>query len=167
MSVSCPNCNAEMAYRVGRKGRPDAWLSLVFVFPFRCKLCSCRFRALKWGIHYHRRRINRRVHQRLKTDFPATFSWGQTQYEGTVTDITFSGCRLQTDVRLAQDNELKILLQAPDFANGITVESARVRGVGTTSAGLSFLNLARVEKRRLFRFLFRLTDHHTPGPVLE
>jgi len=160
MSRSCPACDSN-THRVARKGRLEACLSLFFVYPFRCKLCSHRFRALRWGFHYGKLRFNRRGQRRLRTDFPVTLSWGQKQAEGRIIDISLSGCRLQSAVSLGLDNFLTLLLQAPGFRTGIRVESAQVRRVGTTVASLSFLRMGKDEKRRLCKLLFTLTGIQT------
>ena len=61
MLRSCPACDDTLVYRVTRKGRLEPCLSLLFIYPFRCKACSHRFRAFKWS-HYVKvkQRRNRR-----------------------------------------------------------------------------------------------------------
>ncbi len=52
--VSCPKCDGTLARRSHRDGLVEQLISLMYVYPFRCQLCSHRFFALQWGIRYHR-----------------------------------------------------------------------------------------------------------------
>ena len=54
VTVPCPACGGTLARRAHRIGLAEEMFSLVYVYPFRCRLCTHRFLALQWGIRYHR-----------------------------------------------------------------------------------------------------------------
>lgn len=165
MSRSYSACDHHIVYRVARRSRLESCLSFAFIYPFRCKRCSRRFRAFRWGVHYDKvkREMNRRQEVRHNTSFPVTFLWRHKMYEGTVTDIALSGCQLQTDVNLIEDHFLKLVLEAPGFTPGIRVDRARVRGARTRCAGLNFLEFSGSEQTQLRQFLLQLVGAQTGG----
>ena len=156
MSIQCWKCGKKGGNRLKRGGVCDHLLSLVYIYPYRCRACLRRFRSLQWGTRYVRKQANRRSHRRFQTHFPVVFSSGQTQGTGIVTDIAMGGCRLKTDVKLTEDAPLELKLQVPESETEIRVERATVRSVESFFAGLSFARLAGAEKKRLRRFLVQL-----------
>ena len=163
MSVQCRKCGKGSANRLHRGGAFGHLLSLVYIYPYRCRACWRRFRALQWGTRYVRKEANRRSHRRLQTHFPVVFSSGETQGQGVVTDLAMGGCRLKTDVLLTEDAPLELKLQLPESEAEIRVARATVRSVESFFAGLSFAQLAGAEKRRLRRFLVHLVTSKSKG----
>jgi hypothetical protein len=51
----CPACGSTLVRRSHRIGLAEEMLSLVYVYPFRCRLCTHRFFSLQWGVRYYRR----------------------------------------------------------------------------------------------------------------
>jgi len=54
VAVPCPTCGGMLARRAHRIGLTEEMLSVVYVYPFRCRLCTHRFLAFQWGVRYHR-----------------------------------------------------------------------------------------------------------------
>ena len=54
VAVPCPACGGTLARRSHRNGLTEAMLSVVYVYPFRCRLCAHRFLAVQWGVRYQR-----------------------------------------------------------------------------------------------------------------
>jgi hypothetical protein len=73
------------------------------------------------------------------------------------------GCRLKTDVKLAQDSPLELKLQVPGSETEIRVARATVRSVESFFAGLSFAGLGGAEKKRLRCFLVQLMTSQSKG----
>ncbi len=156
MSVQCRRCGKGSANRLHRGGVFGHLLSLVYIYPYRCRACWRRFRAFRWGTRYVRKQANRRSHRRLQTHLPVVFSSGETHGEGIVTDIAMGGCRLKTRVRLTEDTPLELKLQVLEGETEIRVDRATVRSVESFFTGLSFAHLAGAEKKRLRSFLVQL-----------
>ncbi len=163
MSLQCPKCGKKGANRLHRGGVFEHLLSFVYIYPYRCRACWRRFRALQWGTRYVRTQANRRSHRRFQTHLPVVFSCGETHGEGVVTNIAMGGCRLKTDVKLIEDTPLELKLQVPGSETEIRVCRASVRPVEKFFAGLSFARLAGAEKKRLRRFLVQLMTSKSTG----
>jgi hypothetical protein len=52
----CPGCGSSQVGRIGRRGVREYFLSVIYVYPFRCESCGHFFRACEWGIRYRRQR---------------------------------------------------------------------------------------------------------------
>jgi hypothetical protein len=52
-SLKCPKCRST-SIRRSRRRRVDRFLSLVYVYPYRCEGCHQRFHALRWRTRYSR-----------------------------------------------------------------------------------------------------------------
>ena len=163
MSVQCRRCGKGSANRLHRGAVFGHLLSLVYIYPYRCRGCWRRFRAFQWGTRYVKKQANRRGHRRLQTHLPVLFSSGDTHGEGIVTDIAMGGCRLKTGFKLTADTPLELKLQVPEGETEIRVGRATVRSVESFFAGLSFAHLAGAEKKRLRRFLVQLMTSESKG----
>lgn len=51
---ACPSCRTNVVRRSRRQGFLEQTISLLYVYPFRCRLCSYRFLALQWGARFER-----------------------------------------------------------------------------------------------------------------
>jgi hypothetical protein len=79
----------------------------------------------------------RRAVERIPISFRASF--GSTLggvHEGTVTDLTMSGCRLQTLAPLPANTYLELWLYIPPTASRILIELAAVRWARNGQLGI-------------------------------
>ncbi len=157
MSAQCPACEQDGALRIGREGIGGYLLSLFYIYPYRCKACWRRFRAVRWGTRYVLRQTNRRQFRRFETDLPVFLSWEDTPGEGIVTNLALGGCRLKSDLELTEKSSLQLNLQLPGEDPALRVDTAVVRAAQTLSASLSFSRVAGDERRRLREFLIKLS----------
>ena len=157
MSAQCPMCEQNGAIRISRGGAGDYLLSLLYVYPYRCKACWRRFRAFRWGTRYVLRQTNRRQYRRFQTNLPVSFSWEDLPGEGVVTNLALGGCRLKSDLELIEKSSLQLKLQLPGEHPAIRVDTAVVRAAQTLSASLSFSRVAGDQRKRLRKFLIRLS----------
>jgi hypothetical protein len=84
----------------------------------------------------------RRAIERIPVTFRASF--GSTfggLHEGTVTDLTVSGCRLQTLAPIPVNTYLELWLYIPPAASRILIELAAVRWARKGLLGIEFLGL--------------------------
>ncbi len=166
MATECLQCKKAVVRRIRRQGQLEHLLSVFYLFPFRCQLCSRRFRAFKWGRQYVRQPVDRRQYQRLATNFPVSFSWEQVSGEGIATNISLGGCKLETNVQLVQGALLQLQLQVPGCEPEIQVEAAVVRTIQSESVGVQFLQLTESEKKRLGRFVLELLAAERNSPTV-
>lgn len=48
----CPSCREGKVRRSQRKNTLERFLSLAYIYPFRCQRCGQRFFKLQWGVRY-------------------------------------------------------------------------------------------------------------------
>ena len=48
----CPSCREGKGRRSQRKNTFERFLSLAYIYPFRCQRCGYRFFKLQWGVRY-------------------------------------------------------------------------------------------------------------------
>jgi PilZ domain len=155
----CPECSTVYVIRVRRQTIAERLLSLLYIYPFRCQLCGCRFKTLHWGVRYVRIDEDARDYQRLPTNFPFTLVCEGTTIKGRVLEMSMSGCTLQTEtpMRLGQIIDLKLHISKLD--EPIMISSAIVRNTTTNRAGMEFLSLSQPERTRLQFFIRQERGH--------
>ena len=79
-----------------------------------------------------------------------------------MTDISLSGCSLQTVVQLSQGTLLSLELQTEQHTPAIAVEVAIVRIVHPTGVGLEFLRMSGPEHERFSQFIRQLLVEQLP-----
>jgi hypothetical protein len=152
MQPTCPVCQSTYVRRSPRAGVFENLLSLLYVYPFRCQLCSYRFTALQWGIRYAKHQ-DLRQYERIGVRFPVLFGNGQIVGKGTVTDVSVGDCAIETAVQLHQGDALKLELFAKSGRPPIVVTRAVVRSVRQGQVGVQFVDMEDSEKARLNRLV--------------
>lgn len=161
LTMRCPRCGKSFARRSHRQGLKERLLSLVYLYPFRCQVCANRFRVFQFRSRYVKRTVDRRQYARLSTRIPTTFAEDikpgeQRVGEGVVTDISLSGCYMQTVVQLSQGTVVSLELQTEQHTPAIAVAAAIVRIVRSTGVGLEFLWMSEPEQERFSQFIRQL-----------
>jgi len=127
-------------------------LSVFYVYPFRCQLCSARFSYFQWGVRYFKQE-DLRQYERIGVRFPVVFSTAKTVGKGEVTDVTIADCAIATTLPLEQGESLKLELYARRGRPPIVVDRAVVRSVRTGVVGVQFVAVAESERARLNRLV--------------
>jgi len=147
-AITCPNCSKHYVRRVRREGLFERLLSLGYIYPFRCQLCSTRFRARQPGVRYTRVKEDRREYERIPVRFPVTLAIGHASVRATALDISMAGCSLETIADLRTGMVLPIRFE-PAEQIPFSVEAALVRYIHTNSIGLQFLQFQGDERHQL------------------
>ena len=145
------------------EGVGDHLFSLVYFYPFRCQVCTSRFRAFRFGIQHSVQVPDRRQYQRITTEFPA-FLEGQPNREEVVTDLSMGGCTLKAETPLSEGSFLQLLLQTSDRQPPIRVDTAIVRSIRSKSVGLQFLEFPPGEQDRLSQFVYSYLVSYRTAP---
>ena len=166
--MRCPRCGKSFVRRSHRQGLKERLLSLVYLYSFRCQVCAHRFRVFQFRSRYVKRIVDRRQYARLSTRIPTTFAEDvkpgeQRVGEGVVTDISLSGCYLQTVVQLSRGTLLSLELQTEQHTTAIAVEAAIVRIVRPTGVGLEFLRMSGPELERFSQLIRQLLLEQLPA----
>ena len=81
------------------------------------------------------------------------FASGEIEGDATVTNISTSGCRAESDVNMAEGLDVKLSIYLPDQSPPVKVERASVRWVSGCAFGLSFILFFPSERARLRTFI--------------
>lgn len=145
----CPKCSREYVLRVARSGLREYFLSLFYVYPFRCQLCGHRFRLLQWGVNYAKIAEDRRQYRRLPIEFPVTFVGENVSGTATAVDISMRGCTLDPSAQLAEGTIVRMTLRLSAELVPIAVDAAIARNAEKKRVGMEFLRLLPGERDRL------------------
>ena len=150
--VRCPRCRQEAARRSRRVGARDHLLSVLHLYPFRCQLCTHRFRAFH-GRH-HSQHGERREYDRLFIRVPAVIAAHGVEAEAETVDLSATGCTVRTEAVYAAGSTVKLRLRLGQSGE-VEVVSAVVRAQGQGRLGLQFAHMASGERDRLGAYLDR------------
>jgi len=155
MQPGCPQCGKDFVRRSHRQGALEYLLSSVYVYPFRCQLCTHRFRAFEWGARYERHLIDQREYERIPVRFAASFSGDGVKGEGTLIELSMGGCSLQTDEGVMPGELLQLSFKPSEQDPPFGVDTAVVRSARGTLRGVEFLRLQPAQKDALRQLVFR------------
>lgn len=153
MEPHCPRCSQDIVRRIRRRGILDHLLSLAYIYPFRCQVCSHRFRTFQWGVRYVKQAREKSQHDRIVTRFQITFAGNGIDGSGMVTLVSLGGCAIETDAKLSSGQVLQLQLKTSDRDPAVAVDAAVVRGVRSPIVGLQFLRFRMEERERLSQFV--------------
>ena len=86
---------------------------------------------------------------RLKAKLRVFFSGGRVEGEGTVVDLSKSGCRVECESEIVKDTVVAAWIYSPDYDWPLKIERAIVRWVSPKAFGLEFLDIRPAQKERL------------------
>ena len=84
------------------------------------------------------------------------FSSGEIEGEGTITNISTSGCRAESDINMAEGLDVQVIIFLSDQSPTIKVERALVRWVSGSAFGLNFILFFPSEQARLRTFIDKI-----------
>lgn len=151
--VRCPRCGQTVSRRSPRAALWERAASLVYLYPFRCQLCACRFHA--FHVHrYTRHATDRREYERLMVRVPVVVTGAEGTAEGVTGDLSLDGCSIRTDTPLEMGSHVQVRLRIGPGTH-VDVESAVVRSQHEGMLGLHFDRLAPGDRDRLSHYIAR------------
>jgi hypothetical protein len=163
----CPRCSTEYVKRVSRVGVGERFVSLFYIYPFRCQLCGHRFKVRQRGVTYTRIQEDRREYYRWSVDFPITFRAGTKDVAGSIIDISMDGCAFYTEALMREGIILQLDLQLPHATTPVKIEAAVVRSVRPGLASVEFLRIESGERERLKGFVHSLILTQTNSNAVD
>ena len=152
MRPQCPSCQSIYVRRAHRIGILERAISLFYVYPFRCQLCSTRFSNFQWGVRYDKQE-DLRQYERIGVRFPVLFTSARTTGKGMITDISVADCAVESQVALKVGDTLKLELYAKAGRTPIVIEKAVVRSIRKSTAGIQFTDVSEADQARLNRLV--------------
>jgi len=164
--LRCPRCGQQAARRSRRAGAWDHVLSVLHLYPFRCQLCTTRFRAFQ-SRHYSQHGSDRRELDRLIVKVPVSLTSGAGHAEGATVDLSLTGCSVRSESTFQAGSTVQLTLHLGQ-AGDVEVQSAVVRSQREGGLGLQFDQIAAADRERLAGYLGRFlrpsgTPRRRPG----
>ena len=167
-TLHCPNCGTPFVRATSNEGTVERLLSRFNMLPFRCQLCTNRFRAFYSGAKQSTQDFDRRQFKRLPASIEAhVLDEKQLPFTNRITDISMDGCTLMM-TGLAKGAFLELVLKPASEDQEIRIETAMVCSVRSNSVGLRFLEMDDADKRRLSQVVLGLlvSQSHHPAPSM-
>ncbi len=95
--------------------------------------------------------VNWRIHRRLSVDYPVIFGGAPFVGEGTVADLSLTGCSVNCDRTVLMGSYVKLSVLLPDPTSSLFIELGKVRWVKDQSFGVEFIRLPMLARHRLDR----------------
>jgi c-di-GMP-binding flagellar brake protein YcgR len=160
--LHCPICGAPFVRVTYQEGRVERLLSRVNVFPFRCQLCTNRFRAFYSGARHNTQAFDRRQYTRLTASIEAqVLDSKQPALTNRITDISMDGCTLQA-TGFSKGAFIEMVLKPTQENESIRIETAMVCSVRPSSMGVRFLEVLPEHHRRLGQVVLGLLVSQSP-----
>jgi c-di-GMP-binding flagellar brake protein YcgR len=154
--LHCPSCGTPFVRVTYQENRIERLLSHFKVFPFRCQLCTNRFRAFDSGARHNTQAFDRRQYARLKASIEALiFDHKQLPVTNRITDISMDGCTLHT-TGFPKGSFIELVLKPAVEEDMIRIETAMVCSVRPLSMGIRFLEVPPKHYRRLAQVVLGL-----------
>lgn len=139
------------------EGIVEGILNRVGLFPFRCQLCTTRFRVFRSQTPTTPSAADRREYMRLPVSFRANiFADNSAPTTNRVTDISMGGCTLETATTLPQGSFIELVIKPASDEEPIKIETAMVCSSRPGSMGLRFLEMVTPDKNRLSQVILSL-----------
>ena len=165
--LHCPICGNSFVRVIYQEGTVERLLSLVNVFPFRCQLCTNRFRAFSPGARHNTQAFDRRQYTRLVASIEAkVLDPTQPSVTNRITDISMDGCTLQA-TGFPKGAFIELVLQPTVEGETIHIKTAMVCSVRPLSVGVRFLEIPSEQYRRLAQVVLALLIGQDLDPMLN
>ena len=101
--------------------------------------------------------MERRQTLRLKVQFRSAFSApDMVEGDGTVVDLSDTGCRIATLVKVPRETNLEVKLSLPGDLIPVTIESSIVRWSWEHEFGVQFLKTREEDRARLAHYVQKI-----------
>ncbi len=101
--------------------------------------------------------------QRFPLQCPISLLTNGRNEEGTMVNLSTSGCAVESNKSLQKGRELPVLLHLPDGKPPLEIKVAQVRWSRGQQFGLKFLTMEHDQQARLRRFVATLETSPSPS----
>ena len=153
----CPSCGTPFVRVIYDEGTLGRILSRFKLFPFRCQLCTTRFRVFRTQVPDQASLADRRQYTRLPVSFRANLlADNAVRMDNRVTDISMGGCTLETTTTLPQGTVIELVIKPASDEEPIKIGAAMVCSSRPESMGIRFLEMLAPDKNRLSQVILSL-----------
>ena len=155
--LHCPSCGTPFVRVIYDEGPMGRILSRFKLFPFRCQLCTTRFRVFRNQVPGQTSLTDRRQYKRLPVSFRANLlAQNAVRMDNRVTDICMGGCTLETTNTLPQGTVIELVIKPVSDEEPIKIGTAMVCSSRPESMGIRFLDMLSDDKNRLSQVILSL-----------
>lgn len=155
--LHCPSCGTPFVRVIYDEGTMGRMLTRFKLFPFRCQLCTTRFRVFRHHVPAQTSLTDRRQYKRLPVSFRANLLSGNAvRMDNRVTDISMGGCTLETTTALPQGTVIELVIKPASEEEPIKIGTAMVCSSRPESMGIRFLEMLSDDKNRLSQVILSL-----------
>ena len=97
--------------------------------------------------------VNWRIHPRLSVAYPVIFAGAPFVGEGTVSNLSLSGCSVTCERTVLMGSYIKLSVFLPDPTSSLFIELGKVRWVRQNTFGVEFIRLPTITRHRLDRVM--------------
>lgn len=153
----CPRCENLLVVRRPSTNLLDRLFCRISIYPFQCQWCGHRFRAKQSKTRVSTDDVKRRKAYRTPVRIPVSFESREGPGEGIISDISASGCVIESKRWLRPGLLLQLQLTAgTDGEPDITIRQlGSVQWVRGDQAGVQFVALTPQRQLRLTRIIAR------------
>ena len=90
-----------------------------------------------------------RKYGRIAVELPASFSGASFRAPGVIVDISLTGCRVSSEVKVQKDEFLGLLIEIPGYENPLYISQAIIRWASAREFGLEFIQMELNDRQRL------------------
>jgi len=95
-----------------------------------------------------------RAYHRYSVTYPVIFGGAPFVGEGTVADLSLTGCSVVSERIVLTDSYVKLSLILPDPTMSLFIELGKIRWVGKNAFGVEFIRLPTATRHRLDRVVW-------------
>ena len=95
--------------------------------------------------------VNWRIHPRLPVAYPVIFGGAPFVGEGTVSNLSLSGCSVTCERTVLMGSYIKLSVLLPDPTSSLFIELGKVRWVKGSTFGIEFIRIPTITRHRLDR----------------
>lgn len=154
IGMACVRCSRDFVLAVQEESWTDRLLSRLRVVPFRCQVCSSKFRK-KQAVPRPEVGLGLRQYLRLPVQLPCIIQLQNgTTSSAIVKDISIDGCKIMDHQTLEQGTTVTIRMSGLALSGTINAEAAAVHTSHPESVGMKFIRLSELGREELGRFLY-------------
>ena len=95
--------------------------------------------------------VNWRIHPRLPVAYPVIFGGAPFVGEGTVSNLSLSGCSVTCERTVLMGSYIKLSVLLPDPTSSLFIELGKVRWVKGSTFEIEFIRIPTITRHRLDR----------------
>jgi hypothetical protein len=161
----CTRCNNLLVSRAESANPQSRQSAASIIYTFECPPCRLRFQVLQEEITPQAAPLDRRQAVRIPVRVPVDLECGEISAEATVTDISKSGCSVESQQTLTIGQLLRLKFPPPTGSvdNCATQKIATVQNLRGQKAGMKFLAFTPEEQTRLTKTVTKSIQFFPPS----